>query len=119
MKIPDFLVMDGEGDEIPADPHGNHVAFNCFECGYPVVAGSLENERGSDEDCPAACRGCGVEYFQPKQGRTEKAARVSPGRSASSHTVPITRSAGPASAGGRSAPAVRRRTAPGRGTPSG
>ncbi|CRX66838.1 hypothetical protein D7U91_07850 [Stenotrophomonas maltophilia] len=63
MRITDFLVMDGEGDQIPADPHGNHVAFNCFECGYPVVAGSLENERGSDEDCPAACRGCGAEYF--------------------------------------------------------
>lgn len=34
-----------------------------FDCGYPVVADASENQRGSDEDCPAACRGCGVKYF--------------------------------------------------------
>ncbi|WP_418081179.1 hypothetical protein [Stenotrophomonas geniculata] len=63
MNITDFLVMDGDGDEIGADPHGSNIAFTCFDCGYPVVADASENQRGSDEDCPAACRGCGVEYF--------------------------------------------------------
>ena len=63
MKITNFLVMDTGGREIPADPHGNNVAFACLACGAPVLAVALENQRGSDEEHPAACRGCGVAYF--------------------------------------------------------
>lgn len=63
MKITGFLVMGAEGDEIDADPHGNNIAFCCFECAYPVLAVALENQRGSDEDHPAVCRGCAAKYF--------------------------------------------------------
>ena len=63
MKVTDFLVMDWDGVEIPADPHGNNVAFNCGDCGFPVLAIALDNQRGSDEEHPAECRGCGARYF--------------------------------------------------------
>ncbi len=63
MKLTDFLVMDHYGDQIDADPHGNNIAFCCFDCGYPILAVALENQRGFDEMHPAACRGCKVKYF--------------------------------------------------------
>ena len=63
MKITDFLVMDHYGDQIDADPHGNNIAFCCFDCGHPILAVALENQRGFDEVHPAACRGCKVKYF--------------------------------------------------------
>lgn len=72
MKITDFLVMDTNGDEIEADPHGNNLAFICWECDYSVLAVALENQRGSDEDHPARCRGCGTCYFLDVRPNTEK-----------------------------------------------
>jgi transcription elongation factor Elf1 len=63
MKITDFLIMDGAGEEISADAFGNNVAFACEECGHPVLATALENQRGYDEEHPAVCRGCGRSYF--------------------------------------------------------
>ena len=63
MKITDFLVMDSNGDEIPADPYGNNIAFDCGICEHPVLAIALENQRGSDRDHPATCRDCGTAYF--------------------------------------------------------
>jgi DNA-directed RNA polymerase subunit RPC12/RpoP len=63
MKITDFLTMDTDGMEIPADAHGNNVAFCCVECGHPVLAISPENQRGSDEGHPARCKGCGMRYY--------------------------------------------------------
>lgn len=72
VRITDFLVMNGDGDRIQADPHGNNVAFNCFDCEHPIVAVALENQRGSDEEHPAVCRGCGAEYFlDPRQGSSK------------------------------------------------
>jgi uncharacterized radical SAM superfamily protein len=49
MKITDFLVMDSDGAEIPADAFGNNVVFSCWHCGHPVLVTTLENQRGSDE----------------------------------------------------------------------
>jgi hypothetical protein len=72
MKITDFLVMDTNGEEIEADPHGNNLAFCCMECGHPVVAVALENQRGSDEQHPASCRGCGARYFLDIRPHAEK-----------------------------------------------
>lgn len=72
MKITDFLTMDTDGNEIQADPYGNSVAFACGECGAPVLAVALENERGSDEAHPAICRGCGVAYFLDIRERSQK-----------------------------------------------
>ncbi|AEQ94585.1 hypothetical protein XOC_0348 [Xanthomonas oryzae pv. oryzicola BLS256] len=50
--------MDTHGDRIAADAHGNNLAFCCFACGHRVVAVALENQRGSDEEHPAVCKGC-------------------------------------------------------------
>ncbi|MHC6217164.1 hypothetical protein ACVQEN_08040 [Stenotrophomonas acidaminiphila] len=63
MKITAFLVMDSKGNEIPADPHGNNLAFCCPTCGHPVLAVALANQRGSDEVHPSTCRGCAAQYF--------------------------------------------------------
>ena len=63
MKITDFLIMDTHGDEIPADPHGNNIAFTCPVCQGPILAVALENQRGWDESHPAICRSCGTAYF--------------------------------------------------------
>ncbi|MCE4370407.1 hypothetical protein [Xanthomonas hortorum] len=72
MKITDFLIMDANGNKIDADAHGNNVAFCCFTCRHPIVAVSLENQRGSDEQHPASCKGCGVRYFLDVRPRAEK-----------------------------------------------
>ena len=72
MKITEFLILDAEGDEIAADPHGNNVAFCCPACGHPVLAVALANQRGSDEDHPAVCRGCKTAYFLDVRQGTEK-----------------------------------------------
>ena len=72
MKITDFLVMDSLGEEIPADPHGNNVAFECVICGHPVLAVALEDQRGSDEKHPAECRGCGTGFFLDVRMRAQK-----------------------------------------------
>jgi len=63
MKISNFLAFDGKGNEIAADSHGNNVAFNCFSCGHPVLAIAREHQRGSSEECPAACKNCGTNHF--------------------------------------------------------
>ena len=63
MKITDFLVMDSEGNEVLADPHGNNLAFCCPTCGHPILAVALANQRGNDEAHPAICRGCAAKYF--------------------------------------------------------
>jgi hypothetical protein len=52
MKITDFLVVDENGEEISADPHGNNLAFCCMKCGHPILAVALGNQRGSDEHTP-------------------------------------------------------------------
>jgi DNA-directed RNA polymerase subunit RPC12/RpoP len=72
MKITDYLVMDTNGREIPADAHGNNVAFCCMSCGHPVLAMALENQRGSDEEHPASCKGCALRYFLDVRPQAEK-----------------------------------------------
>ena len=72
MKITGFLVLDSDGREIPADPHGNNLAFSCMACGHPIVAVALENQRGSDEGHPATCKGCNAQYFLDVRPQAEK-----------------------------------------------
>ena len=72
MKITDFLVMDGDGIEIEADPFGNNLAFKCMDCGYPILAIALENQRGSSENSPVNCRGCGTSYFLDVRSHMKK-----------------------------------------------
>ena len=57
-KITDFRCVDDSGKAILADAFGNNVAFGCPECGHPVLAIALDNQRGSDRDHPALCRNC-------------------------------------------------------------
>ncbi len=63
MKISDFLIFDGDGSRTAGDPRGNNLAFICFECSFPVLASTLENQPGSDEEHPATCRCCNRKYF--------------------------------------------------------
>ena len=72
MKISNFLVLDTNGSEISADPHGNNLAFCCWACGHPVLAIAFKNQRGSDEEHPAACKGCNVQYFLDIRPQSEK-----------------------------------------------
>ena len=72
MKITDFLIMDGDGVEIPADAFGNNVAFSCAKCGHPVLATALDNQRGSDEEHPSRCKGCGQGYFLDIRSHAQK-----------------------------------------------
>jgi len=72
MKITDFLVMDGNGNEIVADPFGNNLAFTCMDCGHPVLALALENQRGSSESSPVICKGCDASYFMDIRAHAKK-----------------------------------------------
>ena len=65
MKITDFFILDTNGNEMPADAHGNNLAFNCWSCGHPVLIVALENQRGFDEEHLAECKGkgCNSRYF--------------------------------------------------------
>ena len=72
VKITGFLIMNGNGDQIPADAHGNNVAFTCSKCSHPVLASALENQRGSDFDHPVDCKGCGRGYWLDVRPSAEK-----------------------------------------------
>ena len=54
--------MNERGEEIKADAFGNNVAFCCLSCGHPVLATAFKNQRGMDEEHPAACKRCGNQY---------------------------------------------------------
>jgi NAD-dependent SIR2 family protein deacetylase len=72
LNITGFLLMDHEGEEIEADAHGSNIAFLCFDCGYPVLASTLDEQRGSDEEHPSRCRSCGAGYFLDVRLHAEK-----------------------------------------------
>ena len=72
MKITDFLIMDGNGVRIDADPFGNNLAFLCQSCSHPILAIALENQRGSSEESPVQCRRCGASYFLDIRSHMEK-----------------------------------------------
>ena len=72
MKITGFLVLDSNGDELDADAHGNNVAFSCPDCGFPVLATALANQRGSDRAHPSDCKGCGERYYLDVREQAEK-----------------------------------------------
>jgi len=72
MKITDFLIMDGNGDLIDADPHGDNIAFSCLACGHPVLAIAGNSQRGSDEEHAAICKGCGQKHFLDVREHTSK-----------------------------------------------
>lgn len=64
MDFTDYIFLNSSGSaEISVDTFGGIVAFDCYECGHPVIASEAENERGSDEEHPSLCKGCGTPYF--------------------------------------------------------
>lgn len=64
MDFTDYIFLDSDGaDEVPVDTFGGLVAFDCYQCGHPVICSSAENERGYDEEHPSACKGCGTPYY--------------------------------------------------------
>ncbi|MDO6709035.1 hypothetical protein [Photobacterium sp. 1_MG-2023] len=74
MKITGFDVFGEDGEILNADSHGNNVAFNCFVCGHPVLAVCLVNQRGSDDEHPAHCKGaqCNAAYVLDVRERMKK-----------------------------------------------
>lgn len=52
------------GQSLRADCVGNNAAVECPSCtSYPVLLIFLRNQRGSDDQHPAACRRCGTRIF--------------------------------------------------------
>ena len=72
MKVTEFLIMDADGNTIPADGFGNNVALSCQDCGYPLLVTVLANQRGSDESHPATCRKCGKKHYVDVRESMEK-----------------------------------------------
>lgn len=48
---------------VPADAHGNNVAFACLSCGGPVLATLMPNQRGSSDAKPTECRACSSAFW--------------------------------------------------------
>ena len=57
-KITDFHCVDKNDQPIPADAFGNNAAFACPNCGQPILAIMLENQRGFNASNPSICRSC-------------------------------------------------------------
>jgi hypothetical protein len=72
VNITGFLIMDGTGMGIPADPFENNVAFCSSGCGHPVLATALPDQPGSDEEHPAKCLRCGRRYFLDVRQQAQK-----------------------------------------------
>ena len=67
-----FLILDGNGNEIPSDAIEDALAFNCEDCDYPIFASSLEGKPGSSLEKPAICKGCGTSYFLDVRTHSKK-----------------------------------------------
>ena len=72
MMIESFLIMDGNGDEIPSDTVEDALAFNCEDCHYPILASCVEDKPGSALERPAICKGCGTGYFLDVRSHAKK-----------------------------------------------
>ena len=57
-----FSAQDEKGNAVNCDAHGNNVAFQC-NCGRPVLAVILANQKGYDISHPTECPGCGARYW--------------------------------------------------------
>ncbi|MFT6899774.1 MAG: transcription elongation factor Elf1 [Paraglaciecola sp.] len=72
MNITNFIILDGQGNELASDASGENLAFACPECGHPVIANSKNGKHGSCEDIPSVCKGCSEKYFLDIRKRSEK-----------------------------------------------
>lgn len=62
-SITGFSVEVENGTTVPADPHGNNVAFSCLACSSPVLAIIREHQRGSSLRNPSVCAACGSQFW--------------------------------------------------------
>jgi len=60
-RVTGFHCINDNGQRVLCDAFGNNVAFDCPNCGHPMLAIILpnQNRRGSTPDNPAVCRHCG------------------------------------------------------------
>jgi hypothetical protein len=56
-----------ESQRVPADAHGNNVAFACLTCGGPVLATLMPHQRGSSAEKPSQCRVCSSSFWVEPQ----------------------------------------------------
>jgi len=52
-----------QSQAVPADAHGNNVAFACLNCNHPVLATLMPHQRGSSAEKPTQCRACSASYW--------------------------------------------------------
>lgn len=64
--ITDFAAWSAS-QQVKADAHGNNVAFSCLNCGGPVLATLMANQRGSSSAKPTRCRSCGSSFWVEAQ----------------------------------------------------
>ena len=59
-RVTDFRCVHEQGHEVRCDAYGNNVAFQCPDCGHPMLAIVLpkQSRRGSSAKNPAVCRHC-------------------------------------------------------------
>lgn len=62
-SVTGFAVVVESGSSVPADPHGNNVAFSCLACSTPVLAVIREHQRGSAPQNPSVCPACGARFW--------------------------------------------------------
>ena len=72
MNIENFIIMDGNGNELESDASGVHLAFTCDACDHPIIASGTIGERGSCEEIPSVCKGCHETYFMDVREHSEK-----------------------------------------------
>ena len=56
-----------QSQKVPADAHGNNVAFACLTCGGPVLATLMPHQRGSSINKPTQCRVCSSSFWVEPQ----------------------------------------------------
>lgn len=56
-----------ESQRVPADAHGNNVAFACLTCGGPLLATLMPQQRGSSGEQPTQCRVCSSSFWVEPQ----------------------------------------------------
>lgn len=52
-----------QSQPVPADAHGNNVAFACLNCAHPVLATLMQHQRGSSAEKPTQCLNCSGNYW--------------------------------------------------------
>ena len=61
------------GRKLPTDAFGNNAAFDCPNCGHPVIMLTHDDkQRGMSEQNPSKCRNCGIKYWKTSIDKESK-----------------------------------------------